>query len=115
MDALKKSMRRAESRSLGILWLSVQANRQSGKRHRKPHAPTSLTAQVALVASANQFPAHFAAQEVSVLLAFGFNHDAASAVEDVKLQKPSSTLSGSFSCRCATESSKGYAPTKRIS
>jgi hypothetical protein len=26
---------------------------------------------------------------VSVLLAFGFNHDAASAVEDLKLQKPS--------------------------
>ena len=46
------------------------------------------------------------------MLAFGFNHDAASAVEDVKLQKPSSTLSGSFSCRCATESSKGVAPTK---
>ena len=72
MDALKKSMSARGKSKLG----DSVAKRPGKCRHAANviASPThrKLPAQVALVAAPNQFPAHFAAQEVCVLLAFGF-------------------------------------------
>ena len=47
-----------------------------------------------------------------VLLAFGFNHDAASAVEDVKLQKPSLDPIGLVQLQVRDREFQGGSPTK---
>ena len=75
MDALKKSMQ-----AKGEMRVKDSVAKRAGKSPKRqtssqtPRPREVLTTHGALVASTNQFPAHFAAQEVSVFLALRFNH-----------------------------------------
>ena len=89
MDALKKSM---QARGQKKVRDAVRKKAKTApKREASPRsARPRVTPHRSLIgASADKLPAHFAAQVGGVFFAPRFNHHAASAVEDVKLQKPS--------------------------